>query len=1275
MKNIFRAAVAFTISLLVLCVGTASAELVIDHNYQLVSSTRVGRTAYDYTYQVNIINNGSDVQNVTATVISSSPHTTIIDGDVNFGNVAGGGIVTSADTFTLRQNRRYSFDPSALMWGINYEEASRVIGVKSSLIDAENGGTITVSGSESPFSKNFEIHIPPGALDQDTVIAIGDVVANIPKPPVNKQFITLPINLEPHGLTFSVPVTVKIPYTTEDLIEAEILTPDDISLYYFDTQQNSWIEIPIKEINSNDMYIVAEITHFSKYGLFSKIRNLFDKDPASMKKMVDYVKNVWEISASTKTIENIIGTYKDPGSSIGFNSLLGGLLTATSVSLSAQEGDYARAAKTASEYLIPLSLEQCGYYFLSGWTILGTTTYKFFDLLANRFNNGAFNAQIRYWIYYRNVLKWSPQDIINLNGPGEWLIDPEHQLGTYAPIKGWTPEDVYEIGEQYYQLRYGEDTGDSHKPGNEAIIKAAFVKAMGSYQAGGLPVAYFTIAPEANGNAPFSPTFDPTGSFAVNGATIVEYQWDFGDGQSITKAAPEIITYEYAEPGKYSLTLTVTDNNGKSSSIIKEINVTSRPEINISPFADFSTTVDPDNNLLVSFNATNSHDPDGNIISYQWRFGDGDVGSGVQTTHLYGNDGTYLVTLTVYDDKLGEGVQKKKVSNYAPDKWSNPWTWVYPLPQGNCLAGIWGSSEDEVIMVGAGGTILRYDHGLWNHEESPTKRLLIDVWGSGDNDVYAVGADGIIIHFDGTCWSSVENGAFDYVKTMNSFINWDIAGSGYFFTWHNVSGSSPNNVYVIGNCHTTAMKMGIVAHFDGTSWDLVNTNLPPLSALWVADEANVFTTVGQHYIYRYDGNTWARQDVGDAYYYYIWGIGSNDAYALGGRSGYSYLAHYDGSQWTEERLDFIPTGKIWGTSSDDLYILASPGIYHYDGVSWSKVSSFPADFLGVNDLHFFSTNNIYAINSWDIAHYNGADWKKLNQRDVSIGIAFNSVWPVADDNIYSVGGHLFHYDGLVWQNLDPSDLIHENLTAVSGADSSSIYAVGTHGTIIKIDGLAWEKLESGTSSSLTDISVLNDNDICVVGSDNTVLRYDGSEWRNIFIPGDGTNYDFTSVWRSHSDKIYAVRHGNLLHYDGDNWHTLLSKQRYPYPGVLVGSIFSQVWGASDTDIFVIGRKRYSNDVTGTYSNGIIFHYDGEHWSSTEMLAAFPTAIWGNSATDVYMAVNTDVLPLEKVYHYDGISWTPMDSVNTNIRDISGVGGDIFAVGFQGGGLLKLHVPE
>jgi len=60
----------------------------------------------------------------------------------------------------------------------------------------------------------------------------------------------------------------------------------------------------------------------------------------------------------------------------------------------------------------------------------------------------------------------------------------------------------------------------------------------------------------------------------------------------------------------------------------------------------------------VTFNATASYDPDQfykgqpgtGIVSYEWDFGDGTNSSGVTTTHVYDENDTYYVTLTVTDD-------------------------------------------------------------------------------------------------------------------------------------------------------------------------------------------------------------------------------------------------------------------------------------------------------------------------------------------------------------------------------------------------------------------------------------------------------------------------------------------------------------------------------------------------------------------------------------------------------------------------------------------------
>lgn len=53
---------------------------------------------------------------------------------------------------------------------------------------------------------------------------------------------------------------------------------------------------------------------------------------------------------------------------------------------------------------------------------------------------------------------------------------------------------------------------------------------------------------------------------------------------------------------------------------------------------------------LVTFDGSGSYDPDGNIVSYDWNFGDGTTGSGEITTHAYLSTGDYTVTLTVTDN-------------------------------------------------------------------------------------------------------------------------------------------------------------------------------------------------------------------------------------------------------------------------------------------------------------------------------------------------------------------------------------------------------------------------------------------------------------------------------------------------------------------------------------------------------------------------------------------------------------------------------------------------
>jgi PKD repeat protein len=54
--------------------------------------------------------------------------------------------------------------------------------------------------------------------------------------------------------------------------------------------------------------------------------------------------------------------------------------------------------------------------------------------------------------------------------------------------------------------------------------------------------------------------------------------------------------------------------------------------------------------LTITFDASSSFDPDGTIVSYEWDFGDGSTANGISPSHIFREEGTYLVTLRVLDE-------------------------------------------------------------------------------------------------------------------------------------------------------------------------------------------------------------------------------------------------------------------------------------------------------------------------------------------------------------------------------------------------------------------------------------------------------------------------------------------------------------------------------------------------------------------------------------------------------------------------------------------------
>lgn len=131
--------------------------------------------------------------------------------------------------------------------------------------------------------------------------------------------------------------------------------------------------------------------------------------------------------------------------------------------------------------------------------------------------------------------------------------------------------------------------------------------------------------------------FDSNGSSDDYG--IVSRTWTFGDGSSAANVVAP--SHNYAANGTYSVSLTVTDAEGHTATLNRNVTVADAP-----PVARFTYTCD--NKASCTFDARSSSDDVG-IVSYWWQFGTIGTASGAVASASFRHNSTQTVTLTVMD--------------------------------------------------------------------------------------------------------------------------------------------------------------------------------------------------------------------------------------------------------------------------------------------------------------------------------------------------------------------------------------------------------------------------------------------------------------------------------------------------------------------------------------------------------------------------------------------------------------------------------------------------
>ena len=382
--------------------------------------------------------------------------------------------------------------------------------------------------------------------------------------------------------------------------------------------------------------------------------------------------------------------------------------------------------------------------------------------------------------------------------------------------------------------------------------------------------------------------------------------------------------------------------------------------------------------------------------------------------------------------------------------------------------GLWGSGPSDVWIV---ADAIHHYNGSWTTTATPSSLKLHDVQGTTADDIWAVATESSrMLHYDGASWREVEGTATTGVMLHGI---WPIAGGGvwgasdlgvYFHdgpSWRaRAVNSSSNLLGVWGAAARDVWAVGsAIFHHDGSAWSTVPGSgtlaTPGLAAVWGRTATDVWAVGSSGKILHYDGVWSAAPGSGTAStttFFGVWASGPSDAWAVG---SFEAIYHYNGTSWSAHPQSGMISSTavkpfmygVWGSGANDIWAGGAHGVYHYDGMAWTKQTSVSGPIRGL--------------------------------------------WGSGPDDVWAVGqlGRISHFDGTSWKE-DPASrsLVNSNLNAVWGTSSRDVWAAGANGTLIHYDGTRWSTSAPATNGSLTSGWASAPDDVWAVGDQGTALH-------------------------------------------------------------------------------------------------------------------------------------------------------------------------------------------